>query len=499
MAEKRESNGPHSGPKTIGVNGANTEMTSRLFATGGSSAIPRKVRLVVLLAVFLAYAASFPFLFRLVGNVISGVGFLPAAVAGWLFGMRPGLVVAALVCLLNALPLFPGAYPNWNPVQAVIGSLAMIAAGGIVGHARDLGERWRRELIARARAEKSLERSNRELTTLCAIAQALANSVNLDDVLRTALDRSLEALVLPVGGIYLMSDDGKELHLAICSGIGEETEKELRRLPVGTGVAGEAAATGETVVINDIPGTSDPACVTAVTPGGIRAAVAVPLKSKGTTLGVLTACANTERAIAEEDVTLMKAIASQIGSAIHNAQLYERMSQLSLTDELTGLSNRRRFDQSVQAEILRAKRDGKPFCLMMLDLDSFKTYNDCYGHLSGDLLLKGFARNLGAALRKTDTAFRLGGDEFSIVLPGTPSEVAWKVIDRVRSSWQAEHSRGEYSGDMPVGFSVGIAEFPRDGPTADDLTSVADATLYELKSFKQHATIDLGREAVQGK
>jgi two-component system cell cycle response regulator len=124
----------------------------------------------------------------------------------------------------------------------------------------------------------------------------------------------------------------------------------------------------------------------------------------------------------------------------------------------------------------------------MLDLDSFKLYNDIFGHVSGDELLQNFAAALKANLRKTDTIFRYGGDEFAIILPSTDARKVRGIIDRFRAQWP--HLPDEQSSvmDRPVGFSAGIAQFPEDTDTLDGVVFMADAALYKAKREGKYRT-----------
>ncbi|MDO8473235.1 MAG: sensor domain-containing diguanylate cyclase, partial [Dehalococcoidia bacterium] len=263
-------------------------------------------------------------------------------------------------------------------------------------------------------------------------------------------------------------------------------------LPVGVGITGNVASSGTSRAVDNVVGESDGPFKALLESAGIRSAIFVPLKSKGRTVGVFTASSTTSRPFTQEEIALIETIGGQIGSAIESANLFEKMSQMSLTDELTGLCNRRRFNQVVEAEIMRSRRDGRPFSLVMLVLDSFKLHNDTYGHPGGDEVLRSFSSILRSAPRKTDTAFRLGGDEFSIVLPGAGAEVAWNVVNRVASAWAEAQLPGLPGPKIVNGVSVGVAEFPADGDTADRLISVADAELYRSKSAKkQSATVSV--------
>jgi len=134
------------------------------------------------------------------------------------------------------------------------------------------------------------------------------------------------------------------------------------------------------------------------------------------------------------------------------------LERLSVTDQLTGLYNRRRLMEVLAAEIQRSKRHEHAFSLLMMDVDHFKKFNDSFGHLAGDRVLAGVAEVLGEATRDIDTASRYGGEEFVVVLPETDLDEAVEVAERIRASLAARIFEGRR-----VTLSVGAAEFPRHG------------------------------------
>ena len=149
--------------------------------------------------------------------------------------------------------------------------------------------------------------------------------------------------------------------------------------------------------------------------------------------------------------------------------LIEDLRELSLTDELTGLPNRRRWDDELGRELGRARRSGKTMSLAMLDLDGFKEYNDGQGHAAGDEILRSVANAWAEAVRATDLLARYGGDEFAAILPDCPPEEAKEVIGRLRASTPS-----------PVTCSVGIA-FSDGSDTPEELMIRADQALYRAK------------------
>ena len=173
----------------------------------------------------------------------------------------------------------------------------------------------------------------------------------------------------------------------------------------------------------------------------------------------------------------MEQLASQIAMPLENAQLYARAEAKARIDELTGLLNRRTLDEMIDDEISRHSRYGGVFSLAILDLDSFKTYNDTYGHPEGDILLRQVGQVIKGAIRTADRAFRYGGDEFAILLPQTSIDDALQVTERVRDRISSDIN----SGDIRVTASIGLANWPDDGVSHTDIIAAADVTLYRAK------------------
>jgi diguanylate cyclase (GGDEF)-like protein/PAS domain S-box-containing protein len=221
---------------------------------------------------------------------------------------------------------------------------------------------------------------------------------------------------------------------------------------------------------------------------GMRSVVHLPLLCKGEVFGCLVLGSQKPHAYGEKEVELLELLASQIGGAIDNARLYqlerkarEEMSRLSITDELTGLYNRRHFYEVLEVEMQRTRRYGRSFALVMLDLDGFKEYNDKFGHTNGDAVLQSLAQALKSTLRKSDTAFRYGGDEFTIILPATHAERSRVIVDRIRSKWLRTPKVQYPFLERPLAFSAGVAQFPEHAETADGLVFLADTALYHAK------------------
>lgn len=175
----------------------------------------------------------------------------------------------------------------------------------------------------------------------------------------------------------------------------------------------------------------------------------------------------------------------QVQDITDRRRLESELYALAVRDPLTGVANRRRWDDELARELASARREGTGFCVAVLDLDGFKPYNDARGHQEGDRLLKAAASAWRAELRGTDTIARLGGDEFGVILPGAPAHGHRPVVDRLRAGVPCEQT-----------CSAGIACWNGEEP-GGALVARADAALYRAKREGGDRTVVVGREAVE--
>ncbi len=210
---------------------------------------------------------------------------------------------------------------------------------------------------------------------------------------------------------------------------------------------------------------------------GLRTVVYLPLLAKGRAIGSLIITSQRQNAYSQRHIKLLEQLSAQIAMPLENTLLYAKAEKKARIDELTSLLNRRSLDEMIDNEISRHSRYGGVFCLAILDLDSFKVYNDSYGHPAGDRLLRQVGNAIKSSIRNADRAFRYGGDEFAILLPQTTVDDGLQVTERVRKCIQ----EGVDSGDVPVTISIGLAGWPDDGISHTDIIAAADVTLYRAK------------------
>jgi diguanylate cyclase (GGDEF)-like protein len=339
-------------------------------------------------------------------------------------------------------------------------------------------------------------------------AQALVNATNLERLRRqqSELERQLEgqrrllevnerllSTLDPAGVLDLVADSLKAIvpydSLTVYR---VDRERGTRRAviardrfaefilahesPLGDGITGWVIDHGEAVLSNQahldersiqVPGT----------PFEPESMIVVPLLVNGETIGTLNIgrIGEAEAYFSDNEFELTKLFAGQASIALQNAEVHGAVRVRAEQDALTGLRNHGAFQRELLATVDAAA--GR-FAVLMMDLDAFKAYNDALGHPAGDALLVEIAKVMGAALRSGDGLYRYGGDEFSAILPGADRLIAHEVAERIRRA--VIRRTGQLDGP-PVSISVGVACFPDDGITKDELVAVADRALYVVK------------------
>ena len=246
--------------------------------------------------------------------------------------------------------------------------------------------------------------------------------------------------------------------------------------PIYAGISGWVITNGEGVLANDA--LADPRSIQIPgTPPEPEAMIVVPVRVAGRVVGTL----NVARMGAEEahfsqnEFELVQLFAGQASLALENAEAHGAITVRAEHDALTGLRNHGSFQRELGQAVATA--EGAPFALLMLDLDSFKGFNDTCGHPAGDALLAAIADAMRGATRAGDALYRYGGDEFAVLLPGATRVEAFEVVERIR--------RGVADVPSPTGprvtISAGVACYPDDGGTKDELVAAADESLYLAK------------------
>jgi diguanylate cyclase (GGDEF)-like protein len=322
--------------------------------------------------------------------------------------------------------------------------------------------------IQKARLYTRAQQHLQVMTTLQSVSHAVASSLELNEILHNVIELLKDSFGYAYISIYLL--EGEVLRLG--AEIGYPGEMVIQEIPITSGVMGRAVRTKQTQFIRDV--STDPTFLRAS--DEVKSEICVPLLKNENVLGVLNVESKSEVPLDEDDVNLLNALAGSVAVAIDNARLHAEVKRMALTDAVSGLANRRAFDDYLQTEITRAQRYGDALSLIILDLDSFKEYNDQWGHPAGDIRLREIADLLRANVREPDVAARYGGEEFAVILPSTSKLGAIVLAERLRLSAEA-YASAKHKDNSPIAgytLSLGVATFPEDADTLSELLLAAD-------------------------
>ena len=320
---------------------------------------------------------------------------------------------------------------------------------------------------------------------LLSLTNTLLQVGSKDELYKTILEIAADLLSASQGSIMLIDKNGETMHIVFTKGMTLHIAKCLP-MRVGKGIAGKVAQTGQPLLVNDVEKDSRVAMLNRPRFKS-KSLICIPLKLKEKIIGVLNLSDKAGLApFSDADMQLLTSFANLASLMIERTLVLEesvRFEQLSVTDALTGLYNRRFLKSRIEEELNRSNRQGLGLSILFFDLDFFKNYNDVCGHLAGDEALRRTAAIIQASLREMDTVARYGGEEFCALLPGTSKAEALVVAERIRFEMEQEKFSGAQS--LPLGrltASIGVASFPEDGRTYTALIHASDIALYQAKA-----------------
>src|SRR3954449_6113432 len=326
------------------------------------------------------------------------------------------------------------------------------------------------------------KRQMEEISIFHDVAKALTSSLNLDSILQTIMEK-MAVFFRPDTWSLLMVDEQKdELYFAIAVGDAADALKSIR-LKVGEGIAGWVAKHGESLIVPDVY--TDPRFakrIDEMTKWQTRSIICIPLKSKHRTLGVIQLINCDVANFTDNEMFFLHALCDYAAIAVDNARAVERIQELTITDDVTGLYNARHLYKTLEAEVYRSARFGYQFTVIFIDLDHFKNVNDTYGHLVGSKLLQEIGFKIKSQLRLIDYAFRYGGDEFVILLPQTDKHSALVVAKRIQDMMRKTVFLAEDGLNLNVRCSMGLATYPEDAKSSHEIIRQADEMMYMVKN-----------------
>jgi diguanylate cyclase (GGDEF)-like protein len=285
--------------------------------------------------------------------------------------------------------------------------------------------------------------------------------------------------------MLMVDDKAGELYYAIAVGENAESLKGLR-VPLGEGVAGWVASTGNPLVVPDVA--LDPhwsAFANKHPDLKIKSIACVPVRSANKTLGVIQLLNSKLDLLSEYSISFLRILCDYAAIAIQNARSMTLIQELTITDDVTGLFNARHLYTMLDDQVAQ----GQVFSLMFVDLDRFKLVNDTHGHLIGSRLLAEIGGLLKRCLGPSNAAFRYGGDEFVALLPGMGKSAASGTTMALREDLRSARFLEGAGLSLSVSGSFGLATYPEDGNTVPTILRAADTMMYEAKITRDSVAV----------
>ncbi|HEX5591157.1 MAG TPA: GAF domain-containing protein [Candidatus Limnocylindrales bacterium] len=327
------------------------------------------------------------------------------------------------------------------------------------------------------RQSASLERQVRSQRELLQITESILTTLDVRSILEAVADRLGELVGWDNVAIELLDLARGTLTPVIAKGSDAAYYMQAWE-PGEEGLATWVVARNEPTLVPDQFDDPRVAHIDATPSHG--SLICVPLRGRDRAIGVLTLERTGEgRVFTEEEFELVKLFAAQVSIALQNAQAHGALAQRAQTDDLTGLLNHGSFRE----RLAQAVAEGMPFSVLMIDLDRFKLVNDTFGHAAGNDLLRRMAGAIVGASRDTDAAFRYGGDEFTVILGGTDAAHATPVAERIRCAIAelVGPGSGLHAAGLRLDASAGVATYPSDGTTPDEILLAADRACFVAK------------------
>lgn len=389
---------------------------------------------------------------------------------GLIFVLSMLLAVAAVVLVRRQFTL---------PLRTLAETARAMAEGN---YDRRLAVASRDEIGALAgtynRMAEAIKERTSQLSALNQVAVAITSSLSLRDILDEIMRRGILLTGAKASCVAFYDQGTQRFKEWVTQGLSEHFVKNMAFRPGG--LADEAFTTGTYILSNDRPATRHKLSKLAHKES-LRSFICLPLTSHDRHLGVVYFYRTDRDTFTAEEIELLTTFASLAAGAIENARLHERLAGEARTDALTTLYNRREFDARLAEEQARAKRYGKPYAFMMLDIDRFKQVNDTYGHVAGDAVLKALADIIRGQLREADIPARYGGEEFAVIFPEIGGGAAKQVAERARRAIAATPFRLPDGREIGVTVSIGVSCYPKCADTPREVVDCADRALYVAK------------------
>jgi diguanylate cyclase (GGDEF)-like protein len=330
---------------------------------------------------------------------------------------------------------------------------------------------------------RSITEAQREVFALHEIAQTIGSSLNLQDTV-SLVSSKLRAIV-PFDTCIIYIVDEKSGKAIPAHAAGEHLDIfSKRRLSIGEGITGWVIANSRSMC-NAAP-ELDLVGVSEEITKQIRGVLVTPLIREDGAFGAITLYSKSRVSYTSEHVRLLESVSQHASSALNNALTFEKTKESALTDPLTDLPNARAFYMMLEQRIAEGQRLNKEaLAVISIDLDNFKKVNDSYGHAVGDRVLARIAEVIRKQFRQMDTLARYAGDEFVAIMPMASLAMASMVAERVRAAVESQKYAVRTGQTVEIGVSLGVACFPDDGETTEELLTAAARNMQNNKHARR--------------
>ncbi|GAB4502344.1 MAG: hypothetical protein Fur0035_18930 [Anaerolineales bacterium] len=333
-------------------------------------------------------------------------------------------------------------------------------------------------LISRARLQRETQRRADLLEKFASQVSSLTSDLQQTTLLPAIVESARSLLGAQRAALHLMDSASHQMNCQYSTGLSAEYLEQMTRRFNQTAIAHALVVNGQ-VLIPDVRQDSRTSPIQdLIALEKFRAYGVFSLQGAGGQIGALSLYWDKPHAISAEEISVARLFAQRASSLLHHAQLYARVSEDALTDVLTGIANRRALDLRLEEECQRGER---PFSLLMMDLDGFKGINDTFGHAIGDSVLQQVARLLQSSIRSSDTVFRFGGDEFSVILMETDLAQAVFVAEKLNNNLSSASLHLPNETQRFLTSCIGVASFPTEARDVKTLMEKADLRMYRAK------------------
>ena len=324
-----------------------------------------------------------------------------------------------------------------------------------------------------------LRQTVEKLKIFDSLGKTLTSCLELSEILRLVISKFGSLVETPYLGLVLVDPDSNEFYFQYP----QSTSRTKKSYLIGRGLIGSCLERGRArLAENPMEEDQYDEEIDSYIVAEPESMICLPIVSRGSVLGVLVfVTSEAEPPLTREKLLLIETFADYLAIAVENATNYQKVQDLTITDDLTQLYNSRYLPVVLERELARARRYDECLSLVFIDLDNFKLVNDKFGHMAGSQILTEFGDFLFHQIRTTDIGIRYGGDEFVLVLPKTPKKDAIRVVQRAIEDLRGHVFLKNKNLNIQITASFGISTFPEDAGSIDALIAAADRAMYHVK------------------